>query len=209
MYCTNCGTNNADKAKYCRKCGELIADEEVETQVAVRAPAVSAFEPRTEAVPPAPARPSAPDGSDERIFSIGPTLLFVKAGYVLAAFAALLLVALLSIVGVSAWISVIFGLLLFLIPAFYHLKAKLVRYSLTGSQIEVDTGLIGRTTRSIPLRRIQDVTVATSAIQRLLGFGDLVIDNASEEGGKIILKNINSPKQYADQMLKQMRRLDG
>jgi uncharacterized membrane protein YdbT with pleckstrin-like domain len=145
---------------------------------------------------------------DLPIFTIGPTLMFVKIGYVLAAVAALLLVALLSIFDVSRWESVLIGLLLFLIPAFYHLKAKLVSYSLTGSQIEVDSGLIARTTRSVPLRRIQDVTVATSAMQRLLGFGDLVIDNASEAGGKVVLKNINSPKTYAEMMLREMHNLD-
>ena len=100
------------------------------------------------------------------------------------------------------------GLLLFLIPAFYHLKRKLVRYTLTDSKLEIDSGLISRTRRSVPIRRIQDVTVSSGIAQRVLGFGDLVIDNASEEGGKAVLRNINTPKFYADVLLKQMRRLD-
>jgi uncharacterized membrane protein YdbT with pleckstrin-like domain len=196
MYCTKCGTNNSETAKYCRKCGELLENEE-ETRVAARNLPEGKILDR-----------SGDDETNDAIFTIGPTLMFVKIGYVLAAVGALFLVAILSLFGVSVWISILFGLMLFLIPAFYHAKAKLVKYSLTSSQIQVDSGLIGRTTRNIPLRRIQDVTVATSAIQRLLGFGDLVIDNASEEGGKIVLRNINSPKQHADMMLKQMRRLD-
>lgn len=194
MYCIKCGTNNSDTAKYCRKCGELIEAEE-ETQVAVREPlAVDT------------ATKGGVDG--ETVFSIGPTMKFVKLGYVLAALGALLLVAILSIFSVTAWISVILGLLLFVAPAFYHLKQKLVRYSLTDTQIEVDAGLISRTTRNIPLRRIQDVTVTTSAVQRLLGFGDIVIDNASDDGGKVVLGNIDSPKEYADLLLTQMHRLD-
>lgn len=214
MYCTKCGTNNSDTAKFCRKCGELLeAEPEVETQVAVR-PAVEAGI-GGEIVGRPETRPMVvkTDGSDPdeepAIFTIGPTLMFVKAGYVLAAVGALLFVALMAIVSsVSVWITIILGLMLFLIPGFYHLRAKLVSYSLKEGQIEVDSGLIGRTTRNIPLRRIQDVTVATSAIQRLLGFGDLVIDNASEEGGKVVLRNINSPRKYADQVLKQMHKLD-
>jgi membrane protein YdbS with pleckstrin-like domain len=223
MYCIKCGTNNSDAANYCRKCGELMEAEE-ETRVAVRPGAVPVL---TASVNPAglaqvPARPPMAEGAkdglgkydpEEHIFSIGPTLLFVKLGYVLAAFGALLLVAIMGVLSgvftIPSGIAVILGLMLFLIPAFFHIKAKLVRYSLTGSQIEIDSGLISRTTRNVPLRRIQDVTVATSAAQRLLGFGDLVIDNASEEGGKVILKNINAPKRYADMMLKEMRRLDG
>jgi len=201
MYCIKCGTNNSDTANFCRKCGAPIDAEEEETRVAVRTEtAPSSVEPER------PKRNSVQ--VDLPIFTIGPTLMFVKIGYVLAAVAALLLVAVLSIFDVSRWASVLMGLLLFLIPAFYHLRAKLVTYSLTGSQIEVDSGLLARTTRNIPLRRIQDVTVATSAMQRLLGFGDLVIDNASEQGGKVVLKNINSPKTYAEMMLREMHRLD-
>ena len=56
----------------------------------------------------------------------------------------------------------------------------MVRYTLTDSKVEIDTGLIARTTRNIPLTKIQDVTVSASIPQRLLGFGDLLIDNASE-----------------------------
>jgi membrane protein YdbS with pleckstrin-like domain len=200
MYCIKCGTNNSEEAKFCRKCGELMEAEE-ETQVAVRRDETALGKIEETGT-------GSPVDSDGHIFTIGPTLMFVKIGYALAAIGALLLVAVLSIFQVSVWISIILGLLLFLVPAFYHIKAKMVRYSLDASQIEVDTGLVSRTTRNIPLRRIQDVTVATSAMQRLLGFGDLVIDNASEEGGKIVMKNINTPKQYADLLLKQMHLLD-
>jgi hypothetical protein len=42
----------------------------------------------------------------------------------------------------------------------------------------------------------------------MLGFGNLIIENANESDGKVILKNINSPKQFADILLKQMRQLD-
>lgn len=189
MYCIKCGENNSDEAKFCRKCGESMEADE-ETRVAVRGTDL-------------------PETADsDVVFSIGPTLKFVKLGYVLAALGALFIVAILSIFQVTVLAAIPLGFSLFLIPAFYHVKAKLVRYSLKDTQIEVDEGLISRTTRNIPLRRIQDVTVTTTAMQRLLGFGDLVVDNASEDGGKVILKNINSPKEHAEIVLKHMRRLD-
>jgi len=84
----------------------------------------------------------------------------------------------------------------------------MVRYTLTDSKLEIDEGFISRRTRSIPIRRIQDVTVSSGVTQRMLGFGNLVIDNASEEGGKVILKNIDTPKHYADLLLKQMRQIE-
>lgn len=148
---------------------------------------------------------------EAQIFSISPTLVFVKAGYAAAAVAALFLVAFVSVFLpsiISTWVAVLFGLLLFLIPAFYHVRQKLVRYTLTDSKLEIDKGFIARTTRNVPIRRIQDVTVSASPWQRLFGMGDLVIDNASDEAGKAVLKNINTPKHYADVLLKQMRELD-
>jgi uncharacterized membrane protein YdbT with pleckstrin-like domain len=169
---------------------------EDETQVARR--------PASDIQPPVGA-----EGPD--VFSISPTLVFVKAGYAAAALGAVLLVALVSILLptiVPVWVAIILGLLLFLIPIFYHFKQKLVRYRLTGSTLEFDSGLISRTTRNIPIRRIQDVTVSATAWQRLFGFGDIVIDNASEEGGKAVMKNVNSPRQYADLILKELRRID-
>ena len=134
--------------------------------------------------------------------------MFVKAGYGLAVVGAIVLVALFKLLlpVLSGWIAVLFGLLLLLVPAYFHLRQKLVRYTLTDSKIEIDSGLVSRVTRNVPLSRIQDVTVSSTIPQRLLGFGDVVIDNASEDGGKLVLKNINSPKKHADLLLRQMRR---
>lgn len=178
----------------------MTLDAEEETRVAVR-------EPETASRIDGDAETDAPE---TEIFSICPTLMFVKAGYVFAAIGALLIVAAFSaFTAVATWIAVLVGLLLFLVPAFYHLKQKLVRYTLTDSKLEIDEGFISRHTRSVPLRRIQDVTVSAGVFQRLLGFGDLMIDNASDdEGKKLVLKNINRPKQYADVLLRQMRRLE-
>ena len=82
----------------------------------------------------------------------------------------------------------------------------MVRYTVTDAKIEIDRGLISRTTRNIPLRKIQDVTVSASIFQRILGFGDVVVDNASEVGGTTILHNINNPRQHADLLLRELRR---
>lgn len=191
MFCTKCGANNLDDAVYCQKCGELLAPEE-KTRVAPRNRPVSDF-------------------SDESpLVTVTPTLKFVKAGYVIAVVGAILLVALLSlfVTAVPAWIAVIIGLLLLLIPAYFHLRQKLIKYTLTDSKIEIDSGLISRTTRNIPLTRIQDVTVSSTIPQRLLGFGNVVIDNASEDGGKIVLRNIDSPRKFADRLLHQIRLIE-
>jgi len=200
MFCTTCGADNKDSATFCRKCGAALSEEE-ETRVGRRAvdlepTDISAVVPHE-------------DSHEDEIFAISPTLMFVKAGYIAAVVAALVVVAIVgSFTSWSPWIAVVIGFLLLLIPAYYHVQKKLVSYRLTESQLEIDEGLVSRTTRNIPIRRIQDVTVRATAMQRLLGFGDLLIDNASDEGGKLALKNIDSPKQYADLLLRQMRRLE-
>ena len=192
MFCTKCGAKNSDEAIYCQKCGTALEAEE-ETRIA-RKPG------------------DEPGGEDEerKVFSISPTLMFVKLGYALAAIGALLLVALFATLlpTISIWVVIPVALALFLIPAFYHFKQKMVRYTLTDSKVEIDEGFIFQNSRNVPLRSIQDVSVSSTIMQRMLGFGNLVIDNASEDGGKIILKNINTPKKYADLLLKQMRLLN-
>lgn len=197
MFCIKCGAQNSDEAVYCLKCGTLLETEE-ETRIVKK---------NVEEI-------EVEEDEERKIFSISPTLMFVKIGYGLAVLGAFLLVAFFIFIGqltgffVPSWLSVLFGLALLLLPAFYHLKKKSVCYTLTDSKIEIDEGFIFQNSRNIPLRSIQDVSVSSTITQRMLGFGNLVIDNASEDGGKIVLKNINTPKKYADILLKQMRLLN-
>jgi uncharacterized membrane protein YdbT with pleckstrin-like domain len=143
---------------------------------------------------------------EEVIFTVRPTMIFIKLGYALAVLGAIALVFLLAtFTPLPAYISVLMGLAL-LIPAYYHVRRNTVRYTLTDSKMEIDKGLIARTTRNIPLSKIQDVTVSASIPQRLLGFGDLIVDNASEEGGITVLHNISKPRHYADLLLRELRR---
>jgi uncharacterized membrane protein YdbT with pleckstrin-like domain len=197
MYCSKCGKENADDAAFCQKCGRAFEPEE-ETRVAMR---------ERSALP----NVQDPGSISQRIFSITPTLKFVYLGYVAAVIGAFLLVGLVSLFFATVFsvaTSVILGMALLLIPLFYHIRKRLVRYTLTDTMIEIDRGLVSRTTQNIPLRRIQDVTVSASMTQRLLGFGDVIIDNASEDGGKVVLDDIDSPKKYAELMRRQIRQLE-
>ncbi|HVF30013.1 MAG TPA: PH domain-containing protein [Pyrinomonadaceae bacterium] len=197
MYCIRCGKENADDAAFCQKCGHAFEAEE-ETRVAQRDRPLTAA--REHDLP-------------TQIFSVTPTMKFVYVGYVITIVVSFLVAAIVGTFAgltppgvVAVGISLVLAALI--IPAYFHLKKKLVRYTLTDTTVEIDRGLISRTTQNIPLRRIQDVTVSATAFQRLLGFGDLIIDNASEDGGKVVLDDIDSPKKYAEMMLRQMRQLE-
>jgi len=194
MHCSNCGSYIAPGVRFCSGCGTPADDPEA-TRIA-----------RTERGSSVPAL-NDNDGNDleQVIFTVRPTLIFVKLGYALAVLGGIALVFLLALIPVPPYISILLALSLLLIPAYYHLRRNMVRYTLTDSKIEIDTGLIARTTRNIPLTKIQDVTVSASISQRLLGFGDLLIDNASELGGTTILHNITKPRHYADLLLRELR----
>lgn len=204
MFCTKCGAKNSDEAVYCQKCGTLLEDVEEETRVARK----SSVGEEARVLRVSVEENAGEENEERRVFSISPTTKFVKIGYILAAVGAFLFVALLAMFEVRFWISLLVALPLFLVPAYFHLRQKMVRYTLTDSKIEIDEGFIFQNSRNIPLRSIQDVSVSSTITQRMLGFGNLVIDNAGEDGAKIVLKNINTPKKYADVLLKQMRLLN-
>jgi membrane protein YdbS with pleckstrin-like domain len=197
MRCPDCGAQLDPKSRFCNHCGAATRDPE-ETRIARQSGGAPAH--------------YGDDDIDGVIFTTRPTMLFIKIGYGAAVFGAIAITVLLAVISARGWlpdipwyISLPVALSLLLIPAYYHLKRNMVRYTLTESKIEIDYGLIARTTRNILLPKIQDVTVSASIPQRLLGFGDVVIDNASEVGGTTILHNINNPRHYADLILRQLR----
>jgi membrane protein YdbS with pleckstrin-like domain len=196
MRCANCGSFLDSDSRFCKGCGTAVRDPE-ETRIV-----------RT-AAPAAPQRYAEDDDIENVVFTVRPTLLFVKIGYVAAVVGAIvltILLAMISFIDIPIYLSLPIALALLLIPAYYHIKRNMVRYTLTDSKVEIDYGLIARTTRNVPLSKIQDVTVSASIPQRILGFGDVVIDNASEFGGSTILHNINNPRHYADLLLRELRR---
>ena len=197
MHCSNCGSYLAPGVRFCSGCGAAAPDPE-ETRI-IRSPRGLPVTGRFEA-------DDEDDDLEQVIFTVRPTLIFIKLGYALAVLGAIAVVFLLALIPVSPYISILIALSLLLIPAYYHLKRNMVRYTLTDAKMEIDTGLIARTTRNIPLAKIQDVTVSASIPQRLLGFGDLLIDNASEMGGTTVLHNISRPRHFADLLLRELRR---
>ena len=218
MHCTNCGTYIAAGARFCAGCGAPTADPEA-TRYAGAQPQPyppQPYQPQPYGVPPvvqpppaayqSPARVERTSDVEREIFKARPTLFFIKVGYGVAALGAIIMVVLLAYAGLPMWVSVLIGLALLLIPAYYHVKRNMVEYKLTNHKLEIDEGFIARTTRNLPLRNIQDVTVSSSIFQRLLGYGNVVIDNASELGGSTVMRNIHNPRHYADLLLRELRR---
>jgi len=193
MHCSNCGSYIPPGVRFCSNCGTPAGDPEATRIARVQSGL--------------PVQRELNEDLEQVIFTVRPTMIFIKLGYALAVLAAFAVVLLLAWIDVPALISVPLALALLLVPAYYHLRRNMVRYTLTDSKLEIDTGLIARTTRNIPLSKIQDVTVSASIPQRVLGFGDLIVDNASELSGTTVLHNISNPRHFADLLLRQLRGL--
>jgi membrane protein YdbS with pleckstrin-like domain len=190
MTCSTCGAYVTPSVRFCSNCGAAVDSEQTRI-TRIRSQALQTGE----------------DSDLERtIFTVRPTMLFIKTGYALAVLGGIALVFLLASIGLPATISIPVALALLLIPGYYHLRRNMVRYTVTDAKLQIDTGLVARTTRNIPLSKVQDVTVSASIPQRLLGFGDIIVDNASEIGGSTVMHNISRPRHYADLLLRELRR---
>jgi membrane protein YdbS with pleckstrin-like domain len=190
MTCSSCGAYITPSVKFCSNCG-AATDSEATRIARLQSHALEM---------------NGGQDLEHTIFTVRPTMIFIKTAYALAVIAGIALVFLLASLGVPASISILLALALLLIPGYYHLRRNMIRYTVTESTLKIDTGLIARTTKNIPLSKIQDVTVSASIPQRLMGFGDIIIDNASELGGSIVMHNISSPRHYADLLLRELRR---
>ncbi|MCA1626469.1 MAG: PH domain-containing protein [Acidobacteria bacterium] len=204
MYCMNCSADVPQGARFCAACGAGVDPEATRVAAPTRGGGIAVADFNR----PLSVRPTAEDDDTERvIFQVRPTFLFIGIGYGIAAVAAILLTVVLAYFDVlSPTISLLLALPLLLIPAYHHLRRNTINYTLTDSKIVIDQGLISHRTRNIPLRNIQDVTVSSSIFQRLLGFGDLRIENANEGGGHTLLDNIPDPRRHADLLLRELRR---
>ncbi|HKS08095.1 MAG TPA: PH domain-containing protein [Pyrinomonadaceae bacterium] len=190
MTCSGCGAYVTPSVRFCSNCGTPVDSEQTR---------IARVQSRT-------LEPTINGDLERTVFTVKPTMLFIKAGYALAVLGGIALVFLLASLSVPASISIPLALALLLIPGYYHIRRNMVRYTVTDAKLQIDTGLIARTTRNIPLSKVQDVTVSASIPQRLLGFGDIIVDNASELGGSTVMHNISKPRHYADLLLRELRR---
>src|SRR5437763_15267652 len=159
--CYNCGQRLTPSARFCAACG-APADSD-QTGVSNDATRFASEEtrvaqPRPRAVEPLPVRPlsSVPERrSDERegdeqvVFTVRPTLLFVKIGYLLAALGGVALIALLAYLKVPLLFAIPLELALLSIPAYKSLKRKTVRFQLTDYKTVIVDGISSQMTHTI------------------------------------------------------------
>jgi uncharacterized membrane protein YdbT with pleckstrin-like domain len=102
----------------------------------------------------------------------------------------------------------------FLVPGYMilsaasrHLRSRFTILEVVGERLKYETGIFGKTTRSIPLLKVQDVTVRQTFWQRLMGLGDLSIETAGETS-RLTIQEIRSPRALAERLLDKVAHAD-
>jgi len=135
---------------------------------------------------------------------IRPTMKFIYLGYLLV-----VLIVVASVVALmriqmppdvpppwQTWIPWL-PVLLLLWPVKRHLRNRLTKMTILDDKLRYERGLLSRTTRTILISRVQDVTVHQRVGQRIFDVGDLSIETAGESSRETIF-NIDRPREIAD-----------
>jgi uncharacterized membrane protein YdbT with pleckstrin-like domain len=119
--------------------------------------------------------------------------LFVKAGTGIPHFRTIISLAAIAIAGL--WLIVVW------------IRWQSTAYTLTDQRIKIDTGVFGRSSKTIPIDRIQDATTRQTLFGRMLGYGRVEVDAAGAQGAEV-LDHLPNPGAFRDQvfMLSERRR---
>ncbi|HXW14601.1 MAG TPA: PH domain-containing protein [Terriglobia bacterium] len=135
---------------------------------------------------------------------IHPTMKYICLGYLLvivivvAAVVALMRVQLPPQIpaALQPWIPWL-PVLLLVWPLKRHLRNRLTKMIILDDRVRYETGLLGRSTRTFLISKVQDVTVHQRVGQRIFGVGDLSIETAGGSSRETIL-DIDRPHEIAD-----------
>lgn len=75
-------------------------------------------------------------------------------------------------------------------------------YTLTSQRIILETGVFGRSSKIIPIDRVQDCSTKQSLFGRMLGYGRVEVDAAGASGAEV-LGHLPNPGTFRDQVFMQ------
>lgn len=92
---------------------------------------------------------------------------------------------------IATAIAVVLWIALALVP---FLRWKFTIFLLTTDRLITRTGVIAKSSKEIPLERINDVAFNQNVFERIVGAGDLLIESAGERGQERI-SNVRKPEE--------------
>jgi uncharacterized membrane protein YdbT with pleckstrin-like domain len=72
-------------------------------------------------------------------------------------------------------------------------------YTLTDQRIKIESGVFGRSSKTIPIDRVQDCTTRQTLFGRMLGYGRVEVDAAGAQGAEV-LDHLPHPGAFRDQV---------
>jgi uncharacterized membrane protein YdbT with pleckstrin-like domain len=127
---------------------------------------------------------------------IRPTMKFVYLRYAAAFLLVVGIAALTMRMEWPAWIAFMSTVLL-LWPAKCHIQNRLTTMTILDDKLRYESGFLGKTTRTILISRVQDLTVHQGLGQRIFGVGNLSIETAGETS-RLTIAGIDRPQAIAD-----------
>ncbi|MBL0161678.1 MAG: PH domain-containing protein [Bryobacterales bacterium] len=135
------------------------------------------------------------------VLNIQPSLRRAKFSLVLCVlFLALVIWCKASLFPEAAWWFVVVGVLPFIAPALAFVDAIRTRLWLDEGLLRYRHGFLVQTTRAMELRKIQDVRVERTLVQRMWGIGTLILESAGESS-RLVVADIDNPQRAADAIL--------
>jgi uncharacterized membrane protein YdbT with pleckstrin-like domain len=81
-------------------------------------------------------------------------------------------------------------------------------YTLTDQRITIQSGVLSRQEKIIPIDRVQDCTTRQSIFGRLLNYGRVEVDAAGAQGAEV-LNNLPNPGKFRDEVFVQSEKRRG
>jgi uncharacterized membrane protein YdbT with pleckstrin-like domain len=80
-------------------------------------------------------------------------------------------------------------------------------YDMGSEELVVNKGILNKTSRSVPVSNIDNVTVNRTLLDRILGVGDICIDTPGGTGYELILKHVEAGllKEVVDELKAHMK----
>lgn len=134
--------------------------------------------------------------------TIRPTLRFIRTGAVVAALVFLALEILYLTQwqqDVGSWVMVIPPIIL-LWPLARYVRWRSEKILVTADRLRHETGLLGKTVRTIEISKLQQVNVRQTVRQRMFGVGDIGFETAGQ-GTWQGMRNVERAQQVADDIM--------
>jgi uncharacterized membrane protein YdbT with pleckstrin-like domain len=83
---------------------------------------------------------------------------------------------------------------------FRHIGLSFTTLTVGGGKLRYQSGVLSRSTRTMEIKKVQDVRVDQTLGQRILGMGDISIETAGDSS-RLTMRSIDRPQVAADYIL--------